>query len=321
MTAVACAHRNGGTKMAEFGDLNLMAGMVQVCMALAFVAMSSGVMAQTPVTSAPTVAPEGDTPAINAAPATPSATPEATVTPVLPNMSRLISPEITRQIRDYALQGYLSGLSDRELDLLKARPEDCTRSAFCNGVDPGRISAVAGVILNERAKGAAGASAGWAATTTLISLLVAGFVAWISYKQAKTAREKLVLDLFKDRLAVYAKITEAIRKIQGPGYPVDHEPFSLLHAAKNEATFLFGDEVVDYIKGVLEQAANAGLAHTMMEAQNAGKAPDGTDYPLMMRDASLTLLAVERELPALLAPYMRMAQKLPGPLLNPRKAA
>jgi hypothetical protein len=41
--------------------------------------------------------------------------------------------------------------------------------------------------------------------TALLTPVIAVAVGYVAYQQWRTAREKLVLDLFKDRLAVYTK--------------------------------------------------------------------------------------------------------------------
>lgn len=230
--------------------------------------------------------------------------------------SKLIPPEIVAQIRDYALQGYLGGLSERELELLRARPQDCRSSAFCNGVDNGRISTVAAAILNERAKASANTSAAWSAVTAWMTLATALFVAWIAYQQWRTARQKLAVDLFERRAAVYDKVVDAATKVIGPGRPVDDQPFRLLHTARSEAQFLFGPEVSDFIRSLIKAVANLGLAHTMMEAERqTGKAEgDENDYPKLNHDSILVVGSAEQELAELLTKYAGFTEGLPPSL-------
>ena len=148
--------------------------------------------------------------------------------------------------------------------------------------------------------------------SSLATLLVAGAVAYVAWRQWRTAREKLVLDLFEKRLAVYEKVMEAAQKVRGPGRPADNEPFRLLHSARAEAEFLFGPEISEYIRQLIEHTANLGLAHTMMEAQRQGQSADGRDYPQLAHDTLLAIVQAETTMPRLLRPYLSMAQTLPG---------
>jgi hypothetical protein len=147
-----------------------------------------------------------------------------------------------------------------------------------------------------------------AGTTALIGV----FLAIVAWRQWRTARERLVLDLFRDRLAVYSKVIEAMHRVIGPGRAVDNEPYLLLHAARDEAQFLFRREVPEYIEGLLIHVANLGLAHNMMEAQRNGNPPDGTDYPKLSYDSMMAVISVPNAFPALLSRYLNMSQTLPG---------
>ena len=133
-------------------------------------------------------------------------------------------------------------------------------------------------------------------------------VAVVAWRQWETARQKLMLDLFKDRLEIYQKVLSAIRLIEGPGRPEDAEPFILLHEAKDEAQFLYGPEVADYIKQLIRAAAELNRACTEYDAGN----PKGEDLAQIMYDTSIYLSAAREHLPKQLQPYLRMNQRLPG---------
>ena len=142
-----------------------------------------------------------------------------------------------------------------------------------------------------------------AAATVAIGAIVA-FVAW---RQWQTAREKLALDLFEDRIAVYSKVLSAIRLIERPGRSEGKNPNVLLREARDEAQFLFGPEVTEYVRRLISAAANLGLATSKHKARD-----EAQDWPEMMYENMDYLSESRHYLPILLSPYMRMNQRLPN---------
>lgn len=150
------------------------------------------------------------------------------------------------------------------------------------------------------------------AITGLATVVIAGIVAWITFAQSKTAREKLVLDLFKDRVSVLTKVDNALRLVMGPGRPVDNEPFSLLHEARGEAHFLFGEEVEQHIKSLLDDVISLGLAADMLRARREGDDDGRQDWPQVRHDAMIRVSEGASKLAELMAPYTKFTQRLPG---------
>ena len=224
----------------------------------------------------------------------------------------MVPASVRAQLGEVLVKSLLSKLSDADLDLVRLNPSSCRPVRLCSFVPTETVKSIAETLIAERARNLAFVT--WASTATIgaVSVLTAIFVALIGFFQWRTAREKLVLDLFKDRLAVYSKVREAIRKIMGPGYAKDNEVFVLLHEARDEAQFLFGDDVELYLRELLRHAANTNLARDMMEAQRTGAAaPDGQDYPKLWHDSMMAIDAATRDFPKLLSRYMRMAQAMP----------
>ncbi|NRP19911.1 hypothetical protein LPJGGPFB_03169 [Ensifer adhaerens] len=81
----------------------------------------------------------------------------------------------------------------------------------------------------------------WA--TTMIS----GLVFVVAYLQWRTAHQKVVLDLFDRRLAIYEKLRQSMRIINQTG-KVSDEADRLLLEAESEAAFLFGPDIQEYFR-------------------------------------------------------------------------
>jgi hypothetical protein len=85
--------------------------------------------------------------------------------------------------------------------------------------------------------------------TVLAALLtptIAGFGIYIAWRQARTARNKLRLDLFDRRYVIYRAVVETIAKVNRQGYLLapDLEEFLL---ATRGARWLFDDDIGKYI--------------------------------------------------------------------------
>ena len=146
-----------------------------------------------------------------------------------------------------------------------------------------------------------------------IALVVAG----IALGQWRTARAKLALDLFEHRLAVYSKVSAVIASVMATGRPEGHQPFNELHAARDQAQFLFGPEVIAYIRELLGTMARLKLAHQQMELGDDFGLPAGSNnWPQMILDDTTKITAAMNTWPELLQPYMGMREKLPTRLVD-----
>jgi hypothetical protein len=89
---------------------------------------------------------------------------------------------------------------------------------------------------------------------TIVASIAAGFIAVrlgksqvsVARLQANTANDRLVLDLFDRRLAIYYGAKEIVGAAVRHGTSTTEEQFSFLRAI-NGASFLFGKEVTDYL--------------------------------------------------------------------------
>ncbi|MHA6641370.1 hypothetical protein [Mesorhizobium sp. A623] len=154
-----------------------------------------------------------------------------------------------------------------------------------------------------------------------VTLLVGIVVALIAYRQWRVAHEKLILDLFDKRFAVYSDAREAVR---GYWAPIRFDPSSIakrldpstygarmqrietLHDVGRRAQFLFGDEVAARIK-VVRDALIEGTPSTPMEEE---------DDELRRQNAEARKRALKesqafpKDLDALVSKYMRITRAL-----------
>jgi hypothetical protein len=140
----------------------------------------------------------------------------------------------------------------------------------------------------------------WA--TTIIS----GLVFVVAFMQWRTAHQKIVLDLFDRRLAVYGTIRQALSGVNATGLVTD-ETQRLLLEAESEAAFLFGPDIQQYIQDLW-------LLCTKYRAQFPRKGNPGPDFAsahtaLMAEIGLFYQTGVDR-----FAPYMKMDhRRVPTP--------
>lgn len=89
--------------------------------------------------------------------------------------------------------------------------------------------------------------------SSLITLVIAAFVAFIGWLQWRTARlqwktthNRAVFDQFERRYKIYKTLRKVVGLV-GSGR-ADQELFVKAAEAAEEAQFLFGDDIVDYLK-------------------------------------------------------------------------
>ncbi len=90
--------------------------------------------------------------------------------------------------------------------------------------------------------------------TALLVPTIALFGAFIAYQQWRTAREKLKLDLFDKRFAVYDTARNFIGNIVTQGKVTDEQFFVFLNGTI-EAKWLFGNGIANYLKNNLYDPA------------------------------------------------------------------
>jgi hypothetical protein len=135
----------------------------------------------------------------------------------------------------------------------------------------------------------------------LLTPVIATAVGIIGFMQWRTAHQKVVLDLFDRRLAVYSKLRHAVSKIMTSGQ-VTEQTDRLLLEAEDEATFLFGPEVPSYIRRLFVMCVEYGA-----QCPREGKA--GPQFSEVHRSLMKELGRFYESGGGIFAPYMRMDQK------------
>ena len=161
--------------------------------------------------------------------------------------------------------------------------------------------------------------------TASATLVVGVIVAVIAYRQWRVAHEKLILDLFDKRFAVYSEATSAVREFFH-SIPLEKDPvtgvnrvservalanaqiarIAILHAVGRRARFLFDEEVAERIK----QARNK-----LIEAMSDGDWDGADPVERSRRSAARAAASIEignfqDEFGKLMMKYMRITRAL-----------
>lgn len=81
----------------------------------------------------------------------------------------------------------------------------------------------------------------------LLTPAIALAVGVIAFMQWRTAHQKVVLDLFERRMSVYLKLKQSMFSINASG-KVSEDSERLLLDVQNEAKFLFGSDISEYLE-------------------------------------------------------------------------
>ncbi len=134
----------------------------------------------------------------------------------------------------------------------------------------------------------------WA--TTIIS----GLVLVVAFMQWRTAHQKVLLDLFEKRLAIYEKIKKAVEHITRSEAVIADK---LLMEAFDASAFLFGKEIQAHIDRIW--TIHQTIARMNYKLQNGTlTAEDDIAHATVSAD----LIGLSGNLSELFAPYMRMDQ-------------
>lgn len=107
----------------------------------------------------------------------------------------------------------------------------------------------------------------WTAYVSAVVIPIIALIgAWIAFRQSQIARNKLKLDLFEKRLAVYQVVREALGGVAAKGRLTQEQEFQYLVGIRS-ARWLFGSEVFDYLdKTLWHEIVEIGLHQTMMDS-------------------------------------------------------
>jgi hypothetical protein len=86
---------------------------------------------------------------------------------------------------------------------------------------------------------------------TILTIIIATFVAFVGYLQFKLANEKFKLDLFEKRFAIYKEVESFLLKNM-PNI-TSEETLNFFYNTK-DAVFLFEDDIADYLNEIFKNA-------------------------------------------------------------------
>ena len=135
-----------------------------------------------------------------------------------------------------------------------------------------------------------------------MAVVIAGAVAYIAHRQYTLAKEKFKLDMFDKRFAVYKAAQRFLTVILLDG-KVDLDKLSEYRRDTQDATFLFGQDIPQYLKRI------DGLALELWETVSTYQGlPVGKERTRLCEKKTKVLQALIAELPNLrnvFAAYLR----------------
>ena len=135
--------------------------------------------------------------------------------------------------------------------------------------------------------------------------LLAAAVAWAQWH---TARSKLALDLFIQRMDVRNGLISVIGSVMRNGTATTQDVIEF-SGPQDKARFLFGDDVNAYLQEIHKTLANLGLCRSILSLNKGDE-----EYQRMVELEARSMRRVATfydDLGKLLEPYMRMDHKKP----------
>jgi hypothetical protein len=144
-------------------------------------------------------------------------------------------------------------------------------------------------------------------TATVFAATVAGWVAYrlgkaqvdVAERNWRTSNEKIVLELFEKRLAIFEEIRDVIGEVVRSGQAKQEVQFRYVKAIDRVAYF-FGDEVNDYLNGLYKDLLHLDSANYMINQV-------GMSAKRMQHFAAIS--DFYKLAPSLFRPYMRAHQR------------
>ena len=104
----------------------------------------------------------------------------------------------------------------------------------------------------------------------LLTLLLAGFGAYLAYQQFRLSREKFKLDLFEKRFSIFSGTRLFLSHILADG-KVELKTIFEYRAAIAEASFLFKPDVTDYLEEIYRRAVHMNALAMKLTAVPVGE--------------------------------------------------
>lgn len=124
----------------------------------------------------------------------------------------------------------------------------------------------------------------------------------VAKRNWQTSNERVVLELFERRLAIFEGIRHVVAKIMTSGQPGNAEEREYLEAI-DRAPFYFGPEVVQYLERIR-------IVIIDIEASNSAIKLHDPSGPKLHHDRMIELSGFYREAPKLFGPYIQAHQKV-----------
>ena len=114
---------------------------------------------------------------------------------------------------------------------------------------------------------------------TILTALIAVIAVYIAWHQWKTNRNKLKLDIFDRRFAIYKKVEKAINLINSESNPdgILDDLRTFYHSTFVEAYFLFGEEIQDYISMIFDKGNKYWAQERILKSTQLNKKPHYDD--------------------------------------------
>lgn len=144
----------------------------------------------------------------------------------------------------------------------------------------------------------------------IATIIIALFAVIITYRQWRTAHERLLLDLFEKRMTIYENVRAVIAEITRNG-TADGATVLRYVQATDRLGLLFGIEVLAYSDETRERIVQ--LAYHEAMARNDGLGQHRNDRDMHKGKAAELIKALGEfhdEFSVLLMPYVRMTTKL-----------
>lgn len=150
----------------------------------------------------------------------------------------------------------------------------------------------------------------------LLTPLIAIIATYIAVQQHNTQREKLRLDLYDKRMAVFTALTNLFGHIGEPNQEITFNAIVRFTSETASAEFLFGPEIPDYLSRVVEDFAQSRRLMREYERQRGKE----ETHKLIEAENAVTdrLIAATKEAKNLFAPYVNFTgvRETPEPLFG-----
>ena len=141
--------------------------------------------------------------------------------------------------------------------------------------------------------------------SALLTPAIGGAVATIGYLQWRTAHQRVVVDLFDQRINTYYAIADVIAEVTASGSAKKPDEVFQLGKAMLDAKFLFGRDVEQYLDSLRKELIDMQLAEDMISENNE----DHANWVAGKYQHFRKILQFYDLFPDLCEPYLRLDQK------------